>query len=539
VSAEAAPQEQNTPPNAAPTPEAKPQGDSQPESKKAKRPKLLLPIIGVLAVLAALYGYRSWSFGQTHASTDDAQVASRISGVAPRVAGTVTKVYVTENQYVRKGDPIVDIDPANYQTAVDQAKANLALAVAQAKQAAEQIDLTGETGDAQITQAEGGVGQNQAGVGTSLAQVAQAQAAQATAQAQFSGAEANVKATQAGYTIAVANVARAKNGVTEALALATQARAAVKSAQAAVTSARATETNARQNNERFQQLVKEGAVSQQAADQTVAALRVATGQREAAEENVRSAQATAQQRDAAVATAQSGVAAAQAQVAQANAQVQASRVNAVAANEGVRQAAAGVTTAKTNVAQAQAKVTQAKGTLQQANTAPRQIEVSRIAKEQADARVAQAKAALAQAQLNFGYTKIVAPVSGRVSTRIPTIGQEVAAGNSLVQIVPEGDIYVVANFKETQLGEVKKGQPVEIEVDALGGKPLRGHVDSLQPGTGATYALLPPDNATGNFTKVVQRIPVKITFDPGQDRMGRLAVGMSVVATIDTAAEAK
>ena len=550
MSAETAPQEEtstriNAPRDPESAPQAPPAGGTaaiaDPGSTEGKkgRPTWLLPAIAVLAILGAIYGVHSYIVGLTHTSTDDAQVASRLASVAPRVGGTVTQVYVDDNEIVQKGKVLAEIDPATYATVLDQAKANLALAQAQEQQAEVNITLVGQQGTAGITQAQGGVGQNEAAVGASIADVGRAQAAQGTAQAQASAALANVKASQAAYAINVANVSKARDAVREARAFVTNAEAAVSSAQAAVVSARATEDRARKDDQRVQQLLKEGVVSAQAADATIAALHVATAQRQAAEENVRSAQAAVQQREAAISTAQSGVSAAQAQVVQANAMIQSSKVGVQAANESVRQAAAAVQSAQSGISQAKAKVQQAQGTLQQANTATTQLQISRVALQQAKAKVKQAQAALAEAQLNYGYTKVIAPIGGRVSRRTATVGQQVIAGTPLMQIVPtdSNDLWVTANFKETQLKGVEVGQPVEVEVDALGGTALKGRVDSLSPNTGAAVALLPPDNSTGNFTKVVQRVPVKITFEPGQATVQKLAVGMSVVATIDTAAK--
>ncbi len=538
MSADTAPQEETKPQDQAPagdapTAEAKLE-EKKPEAKKEK-PKWLVPVIAVVTVLAAIYGIRSYLFGQSHASTDDAQVASRLASVAPKVGGTITKVLVDDNVFVKKGDPLVEIDPSNYSTTLDQAKANLALAEAQEQQAEVNVGLTGATGNAQIAQAQGGVNQNEGAIGSSQSEVERAQAAVATARSQASEAEANVKGARSAYNVAVANVARYRDAVREAQANAANARAAVSSAQASVVSAQATEERARKDNERFQALFTQGAVSAQTVDQTLSAYRVATAGRQAAQENVRAAQAVAQQREAAIATARSQVVAAQAQVEQARTQIQALRVAAQGANDAIRQATAAVGTAKGAVIEAQGKAQQAQGVLQQANTAGTQLRVSQVALVQAKARVQQAKAALSDAQLNFGYTKIVAPISGKVSRRTATEGQQVVAGTSLMQIVPADEIWVTANFKETQLKDVRVGQPVEIEIDALGGEALKGRVDSFSPNTGAAVALLPPDNATGNFTKVVQRIPVKITFEPRQAKVKRLAVGMSVVATIDTA----
>jgi len=139
-----------------------------------------------------------------------------------------------------------------------------------------------------------------------------------------------------------------------------------------------------------------------------------------------------------------------------------------------------------------------------------------------------------QARLNLSYTTINAAVDGTVGARALRVGAFVQAGTQLMQIVPLRDVYVTANFKETQLTDVQAGQPVKVHVDTFPGVEIAGHVDSLAPASGQEFALLPPDNATGNFTKIVQRIPVKIALDPNAAITGRLRPGMSVEAVIDT-----
>jgi membrane fusion protein (multidrug efflux system) len=139
-----------------------------------------------------------------------------------------------------------------------------------------------------------------------------------------------------------------------------------------------------------------------------------------------------------------------------------------------------------------------------------------------------------QAALNLGYTTIIAPIDGVVAARAVRLGQYVQAGTQLTALVPLGEVYVVANFKETQLTHVRSGEPVRLRVDTFPGAQLRGCVDSLAPASGLEFSLLPPDNATGNFTKIVQRIPVKIVLDDRQTLIGRLRPGMSVEASIDT-----
>jgi membrane fusion protein (multidrug efflux system) len=145
------------------------------------------------------------------------------------------------------------------------------------------------------------------------------------------------------------------------------------------------------------------------------------------------------------------------------------------------------------------------------------------------------KAALENARIQLDYARIIAPINGRISKKTVEIGQYVQPGTPLMTIIPDQDIWVEANFKETQLADVRAGDPTTIEVDGLPGKVFKGHVDSISAGTGATFALLPPDNATGNFTKVVQRIAVKVVFETGQPDLNQLRAGMSVVTTISTA----
>ena len=160
-----------------------------------------------------------------------------------------------------------------------------------------------------------------------------------------------------------------------------------------------------------------------------------------------------------------------------------------------------------------------------------QVELLKAELSQAVAAVARAKAVLRQAELNLSYTTIVAPIDGVVGNRTLRAGQYVQAGTQLMSLVPASGAYVIANYKETQLTDVKPGQAVDIEVDMFPGQAVHGHVDSLAPASGQEFALLPPDNATGNFTKVVQRIPVKIALDSASVE---LRPGMSVIPTIQT-----
>ncbi|MDB5631297.1 MAG: multidrug resistance efflux pump [Tardiphaga sp.] len=191
-----------------------------------------------------------------------------------------------------------------------------------------------------------------------------------------------------------------------------------------------------------------------------------------------------------------------------------------------------------NAQQAQSRIASANAVLARdaANliSAQRQVDLLKAEIVQATATRARAVALQSQAQLNLGYTAIVAPVDGVVGNRTLRTGQFVQAGTQLMSVVPVSGAYIVANFKETQLTDVRKGQAVDIEVDMFPGHTVHGHVDSIAPASGQEFALLPPDNATGNFTKVVQRIPVKIALDGGNNALVEMRPGMSVIPTIET-----
>ena len=194
-------------------------------------------------------------------------------------------------------------------------------------------------------------------------------------------------------------------------------------------------------------------------------------------------------------------------------------------------ARAGAAAAQQQIRAAESRLVQAQANQRAARTGPAQVKAIRSRAQAAEAEVEGRKAALDQAQLNLDYTKIVAPVSGFVSSRTAEVGQNVQPGQELMRIINLDDIWVTANFKETQLRDMKGGQLVTIRVD-MTGKDYKGHLQSIAGASGAITSLLPPENATGNFVKVVQRIPVKITFDPGETREHVLRPGMSVVPKV-------
>src|SRR6266516_567315 len=317
--------------------------------------------------------------------------------------------------------------------------------------------------------------------------VSRAAAELADAQAVVLGARAGVPiaSSAAGSQIisAEAIAERAKGGVEVADKELLAAQARFRLAQARVGEAQANSTKDTRDLERMKQLIAKDEISQQQYD-------AAVGAADAAHAEVESAQA------------------------------------------GVLQTEHEVAAAQARVAQSQADLQQAQAEAQAAKTAPQQITISRAQAQSAEARVQLAKVALDQARLNFEYTSIKAPVSGIVSKKTVEAGQVVQPGQPLMSIIPQEDIWVIANFKETQLADIHPGQSGTVSVDAYGGQVYKVRVDSIASATGAKFSLLPPENATGNYVKVVQRIPVKLLFEQGEDTEHRLRPGMSVVAKV-------
>ncbi len=204
---------------------------------------------------------------------------------------------------------------------------------------------------------------------------------------------------------------------------------------------------------------------------------------------------------------------------------------AKASAAGVEAARASADAAQQQVTQAQGKLIQAQANWSNANTAPRQMQIMRARAASALAQAQRKKADLNQAALNLQYTKIIAPVNGIVSNRTVEVGQNVATGQELMKIINLDDVWITANFKETQLRRMHAGQGVTIDVDA-NGRSYNGKVESVAGASGARFSLLPPENATGNYVKVVQRIPVKIVIDSGANNDHQLRPGMSVIPKV-------
>ncbi|HZP47809.1 MAG TPA: HlyD family secretion protein [Vicinamibacterales bacterium] len=389
----------------------------------------------VVVILAIAVGAWFW-LTRGRESTDDAQIDSHVTQVSARVGGTITQVAVDDNQLVEAGALLVQLDPRDYQIALDRAKAELADAEAAAQAAASNVPVMSTTATSGVTTARGGVTQATSGVSGAEQEVAGAQARLNTAQARLREAEAN----------------------------------ATKSAK---------------DVERLRGLLAKDEVSQQ-------------------------------QFDAAVATAD------------------AQRATVDSARAQVTEAQAGIAGAQSKLAQARAAEQQAHAELQTAQTAPQRIAMSKAQASAAAARAQTARAAVEQAEMNLQYTTVKAPIRGIVSKKGINVGQVVQAGQPLLAIVDVENVWVTANYKETQLTDMRPGQRATVEVDAFGGREFKGKVDSIAGATGARFSLLPPENATGNYVKVVQRVPVKIVLDAGQDTEHLLRPGMSVTPTVYT-----
>ena len=370
-------------------------------------------VIGAIVLLVA--GFFLYRYVTSYESTDDAQVDGHVNSISARVAGHVVKLNVQDNQDVQAGTVLVEIDPTDYQVAVDTARADYQDAQASALAAGVNVPIMSVDTNSQLSSTQADVESARAGI--------------QAAKQQFEAAKAQVDAAEA-------NNVKAQDDVV-----------------------------------RYKQLVNKQEVSQQQYDQAVAAAKASAAAAEAARAT---ADAAAQQ-----------------------------------------------------VTQAQGKLAQAEANWRSANTAPRRMAMIRARADSADANALKKKAALDQALLNLQYTKIVAPVSGVVSNRTVEVGQNVAPGQELMKLVPLDDVWITANFKETQLREMKVGQRATIAVDANGRK-YEGKVDSIAGASGARFSLLPPENATGNYVKVVQRIPVKIVLNPGENKGHELRPGMSV-----------
>ena len=387
-----------------------------PHYKRSNARRNIVIVVIVLVLLVG--GVFLWRYLGGYESTDDAQVDAHLYPVSARISGYVVRVNVDDNQYVQKGAVLVEIDPKDYQVAVEQAKASLASAEATAQSMNIDVPITSVNTSSQLKFAASGV--EDAGAG-----ITNAEKRLGAAQAQLEAAEAN-------------------------------------------------DVKAQDDLRRYKALVDKQEVSEQVYDQALASAKAST------------------------------------------ANVAAARDNVAAAEQAVQQA--------------HSRLGQSEASRQSAETGPQQVSSSQARARAAIADVQQKRAALEQAQLNLQYAQIVAPISGEVNKTV-VVGVNVQPGQQLLTVVPLDEVWVTANFKETQLRKMKVGQKSEIHVDSSG-LTFKGHVDSIAGATGPLFSLLPPENATGNYVKIVQRIPVKIVLDPGENQDHQLRPGMNVVPDV-------
>jgi len=377
-------------------------GDRAGYFRRHPRARWALLLLAVVLVAAGLF---VWHYYSVRESTDDAQIDGHIDPISSRVGGTIVQVFHDENDIVKAGDVLVQLDPKDYEVALQRARAELANAQAAAEAAHVGVPLTTTTSSNQLLAAD---------------------AAVQAAEREIEAANARVVEAQANYNKLGADL------------------------------------------KRMEQLVQKDEVSRQQYDASVAAAT--------------SARAT-------------------------------------------------LDAAKAAAASAQNRVAQARAQADAAHTVPEQIRVTQARASAASADVQRYQAAVAQAELNLQYTRIVAPVTGKLGKRNAEPGQVVQPGQPLFSIVNLDDLWVTANFKENQLKDMKPGQKAKIHVDAYD-HDYDGTVESIGAATGARFSLLPPENASGNYVKVVQRVPVRIRFDRGQDPGHVLAPGMSTEPTV-------
>jgi membrane fusion protein (multidrug efflux system) len=393
--------------------------DAEPPAKKSRRKFIVIAVLILLVVSAGLFYWHS-TFVE---DTDDAQVDGDLYQVSSRVVGQVIKVYVEDNQKVQQGQLIAEIDPRDYQVALDQAEANLASAQADYIQANVNVPIASVTSTTSIS--------------TSGSDVTASQAAVAQAQQQLKAAQARVAQAQA-------NALKAQLDV-----------------------------------DRYTPLVQKDVISKQQYDAAVAAASGTT---------------------ASVLEAQADV---------------------IAGQEAVRQS--------------QQRLAQARFQAQQSvKNGPKQVRAQEARANSMLAAVKQAQAKVDQARLNLSYCHITAPIAGIINKKNVDVGVNLSIGQDVLTVIPLTNLWVTANFKETQLDHMRPGQPVKISVDALGGRKFNGKVTQIGGATGSRLSLFPPENATGNYVKVVQRIPVRIDFTDLKDDDADYALrpGFSVTPTV-------
>jgi len=514
-------------------------GDDKEAGKKPAGPirKLIIgALVAALLIAGLIYGLSYYHYSQDHVSTDDAYVAGNLVNVSPIISGTLTQLLVDEGNVVKKGQSIGRLEDSGPRAAVDQSQASYRAALSQLPQAQQNLLYQQQATQAAIRKAQAELGAQQAKTAGAQQQVV---LSRNQVQNQVRQAESQVEQARQQAAQYDAQVQTARAAVNAQLQTVRTFQRAADASDATINGTLANAVRTSNDQKRYAVLVRQEAVTPQQYDAAAAASATAQSQLDSARFSA--------------AQAHSQVNAARANVAQARAQLQAAQRAADAFHQNVQVAQAGLGIARANLSQVgiqQANVvnnlgqdSSAQADLSTAQAGQTQVSVRRSQIRTFEAQVAQAKAALANAQVTLSDTLIPAPADGTVVKKAVNVGASLSPGQTIVTITQGDYVYITANFKETQLRDVKPGESAEVEVDSFPGRTFKGHVQSINEATGATQALLPPDNATGNFTKVVQRIPVRIELDPAKDgddkKYARLAdihalrQGMSVVTTID------
>lgn len=460
-----------------------------------KKNKILFLLIGSIALIGgAIFGWRWWQFNRIHVTTDNAQIEGHISPIAPKVSATVQQVLVQEGDRVQAGQALVILEDRDLNLKVQQAEANLQAAQAQLNSAAHTVPLAENTNTSDIQQAQSNLAAQQAGIVAAQTNVQQARSTMAAARSQLQQALATVAANQA-------KVQKAESGVLAARAKVAQAQTEL--------------TKNQRDFQRYQTLYEQGAISAQQRDV---------------------AQAAFQTDRANLVMANEGVKEAEAEVNDARSQLQQTQAAVNSSQAQIQSAQAAVDNAQAQVQKSQAEAEAAKAQIAGTKAATQKVVVQQDQTQVANAQVKQAEANLALARQQLAYTTIYAPVSGSIGQLTAEVGQKVQPGQPLLAVVPlqADQIYVQANFKETALKNLQVGEIAEVEADAYPGQVFPAKIAGISPATGAQFALLPPDNATGNFNKVVQWVPVRLTFLPNSDPEHKLRAGLSVRVTVNT-----
>ncbi|HEX8266361.1 MAG TPA: efflux RND transporter periplasmic adaptor subunit [Pyrinomonadaceae bacterium] len=470
-----------------------PEETIEPE-KETEKPRSRVPIYVVAGIilLTTVVGTAWWIYARQFVTTDDAIVEGFVSVISPKISAHVSRIHVKENQLVKKGDLLVEFEAQEQEAKLEQARARLQTAFAARAKAQANVAFTRKTSQAGLKQAgfnleaaRSNIEQTRLASDSKQNGIERAQTAAKTAEANFRQMQAQIPAAEAALAQAKALVPVAQNKLEVA----------------------------RIEHDRDRQLFDAGDVSKQKLEQSNKELNVAQGELTSAEKQV-------------------DIAASRLEALRRSVEVERSRME---------EARIGIAAAENDFRQSQAQINlvssqadESAGRLMEAKALPEKIAVDETDISAAEAEAAQAQAAVNQAEVELGYTKIYAPQDGYVVHRSVQDGQLVQPDQTLMAIT-QSELWVVANFKETQIERLKAGQKVDIYVDAYPSAVFHGRVDSFQAGTGSRFSILPAENASGNFVKVVQRIPVKIVFETPPDTSKYLLVpGMSVVPKVHT-----